>query len=177
MKFTAFCDLRIRLATHRKSVHKFWFWKLALTCVDLRVRLARALPLRISFCPLPSANQSLGCHRRIPPFDPLGWSWLRQDDWWTACLRSFMLDHDIVSEKFHCDQMEIIVSFFYHCRAVEKLKIPSEAIFSEDWALLALTKKRPIQKRSPKSFAFRAQTVTSQTIPRGSFITRARALR
>ena len=43
VKFTAFCDLRadlrIRLATHRKSVRKFCFWKL---CVDLRVRLARA---------------------------------------------------------------------------------------------------------------------------------------
>ena len=47
VKFTAFCDLRvdlrIRLATLRKSVRKFWFCKLALTCVDLRVRLARAL--------------------------------------------------------------------------------------------------------------------------------------
>ena len=32
VKFTAFCDLRIRLATLRKSVHKFWFCKLALTC-------------------------------------------------------------------------------------------------------------------------------------------------
>ena len=34
--FTAFCDLladlRIRLATFRKSVRKFWFCKLALTC-------------------------------------------------------------------------------------------------------------------------------------------------
>ena len=39
MKFTAFCDLRadlrIRLATLRKSVRKF--------CVDLRVRLASGL--------------------------------------------------------------------------------------------------------------------------------------
>ena len=43
VKFTAFCDLRIRLATLRKSVRKFWFCKLALTCVDVRVRLARAL--------------------------------------------------------------------------------------------------------------------------------------
>ena len=47
MKVTTFCDLRddlrIRLATHCKSVRKFWFCKLALTCVDLRVRLARAL--------------------------------------------------------------------------------------------------------------------------------------
>ena len=42
VKFTAFCDLRIRLATHHKSVRKFCFCKLALTCVDLRVRLARA---------------------------------------------------------------------------------------------------------------------------------------
>ena len=32
VKFTAFCDLRIRLATLRKSVGKFWFYKLALTC-------------------------------------------------------------------------------------------------------------------------------------------------
>ena len=51
VKFTAFydlrADLRIRLATHRKSVRKFWFCKLAaLTCVDLRVPLARALYLR-----------------------------------------------------------------------------------------------------------------------------------
>ena len=46
VKFTVFCDLqadlRIRLATLRKSVRMFWFYKLALTCVDLRVRLARA---------------------------------------------------------------------------------------------------------------------------------------
>ena len=39
VKFTAFCDLRIRLATLRKSVRKFWFCKLAFTCADLRVRL------------------------------------------------------------------------------------------------------------------------------------------
>ena len=36
VKFTFFCnlqaDLRIRLATLRKSVRKFWFCKLALTC-------------------------------------------------------------------------------------------------------------------------------------------------
>ena len=35
VKFTAFCDLRadlrIRLATLRKSVHKFWFCKVGLT--------------------------------------------------------------------------------------------------------------------------------------------------
>ena len=47
VKFTAFCDLRadlrIRLATLHKSVSKFWFCKLALTCVDLWVRLARDL--------------------------------------------------------------------------------------------------------------------------------------
>ena len=47
VKFTVFCDLRtdlrIRLATLSKSVRKFWFCKLALNCVDLRVRLARAL--------------------------------------------------------------------------------------------------------------------------------------
>ena len=47
VKFTAFCDLqvdlRIRLATLRMSARKFWFCKLALTCVDLRVQLARAL--------------------------------------------------------------------------------------------------------------------------------------
>ena len=47
VKFTAFCDLRIRLATLRKSVRKFWFCKLALTCVDLRVRLASALILKV----------------------------------------------------------------------------------------------------------------------------------
>ena len=46
VKFTVFrdlqADLRIRLAALRKtSVRKFC--KLALTCVDLRVRLARAL--------------------------------------------------------------------------------------------------------------------------------------
>ena len=44
VKFTAFWDLRaelrIRLATLRKSAHKFWFCKLALTCVDVRIRLA-----------------------------------------------------------------------------------------------------------------------------------------
>ena len=47
VKFTAFCDfradLRIRLATHRKSARNFWFCKLKLLCVDLRVRLARAI--------------------------------------------------------------------------------------------------------------------------------------
>ena len=36
VKFTAFCDLRIRLATLRNSVRKFWFCKL---CVNLH-RLA-----------------------------------------------------------------------------------------------------------------------------------------
>ena len=47
VKFTAFCDLRanlrIRLATLRKSIRKFSFCKLALTCVNLRLRLASAL--------------------------------------------------------------------------------------------------------------------------------------
>ena len=47
VKFTALCDLRIRLATPRKSVRKFWFCKLALTSVDLRVRLARALDITV----------------------------------------------------------------------------------------------------------------------------------
>ena len=46
VKLTAFCDLRaelrIRLPTLRMSVRKFWFCKLALTYVDLLVRLARA---------------------------------------------------------------------------------------------------------------------------------------
>ena len=32
VKFAAFCDLRFRLATLRKSVRKFWFCKLVLTC-------------------------------------------------------------------------------------------------------------------------------------------------
>ena len=40
VKFTALCDLRadlrIRLATLRESVRKFWFCKLVLICVDLR---------------------------------------------------------------------------------------------------------------------------------------------
>ena len=36
-------DLRIRLATHQKSVRKFWFCKLASTCIDLRVHLSRTL--------------------------------------------------------------------------------------------------------------------------------------
>ena len=35
-------DLRIRLATHRKSVRKFWFCKATSTCVNVRVRLSRA---------------------------------------------------------------------------------------------------------------------------------------
>ena len=47
VKFIAFCDLqanlRIRFATHHKSVRKLWFCKLALTCVDLRVRFVRVL--------------------------------------------------------------------------------------------------------------------------------------
>ena len=53
-KFTTCVRLAFRLATHlrglasrlatlRKPVRKFWFCKLVLTCVDLRVRLARAL--------------------------------------------------------------------------------------------------------------------------------------
>ena len=49
MKLTAFCDLRIRLATFRKSVRKFWFCKLALTRVDLRFRLTRALEIILCF--------------------------------------------------------------------------------------------------------------------------------
>ena len=35
-------DLRICLATLRKSVRKFWFCKLVATCIDLRFRLVRA---------------------------------------------------------------------------------------------------------------------------------------
>ena len=38
--------LRIRLA-NRKCARKFWFCKLALTCVDLQVRLAGALDMKI----------------------------------------------------------------------------------------------------------------------------------
>ena len=60
VKFTVFsdlqADLRIRLATLRKSVRKFWFCKLALTCVDLRVCLARALHYIWSF----AAGNSVG---------------------------------------------------------------------------------------------------------------------
>ena len=40
---TAFCDLRADLRIRLATLRKFWFCKLALTCVDLRVRLARAL--------------------------------------------------------------------------------------------------------------------------------------
>ena len=36
------CRLAIRLSTHHKSVRKFLFCKLALTRINLRVRLARA---------------------------------------------------------------------------------------------------------------------------------------
>ena len=47
VKFTGFLRLAsrlaCRLATIRKSVRKFWFCRLGSTCVDLRVRLARAL--------------------------------------------------------------------------------------------------------------------------------------
>ena len=55
VKFTAFCDLRICLATHRKSVRKFWFGKLASTCTDLRVRLGSGLKKNYYFS---SASQS-----------------------------------------------------------------------------------------------------------------------
>ena len=44
VQFTAFCDLRIRLATLRKSVRKFWFCKLG---VDLR-RLASPFDQRLN---------------------------------------------------------------------------------------------------------------------------------
>ena len=40
VKFTAFCDLQVN-PLGLKSVRKFWFCKLALTCVDLRVRFAK----------------------------------------------------------------------------------------------------------------------------------------
>ena len=66
VKFTASCDLRelaSRLATLRKSVRKFWFCKLVLTCVDFRVRLARALQHKqqflVSFSPT-NARSSRG---------------------------------------------------------------------------------------------------------------------
>ena len=36
-------DLRIRLANYRKSVRKFWFCKLVLTRVDVRLRFASGL--------------------------------------------------------------------------------------------------------------------------------------
>ena len=41
-KFWTCVQLVFRLATLRKSVRLFWFCKFALTCVDLRVRLAMA---------------------------------------------------------------------------------------------------------------------------------------
>ena len=43
VKFTAFCDLRADLRIRLAPVRNFWFCKLALTCVDLLVRLARGL--------------------------------------------------------------------------------------------------------------------------------------
>ena len=50
VKFTVFLRLAsrlaCRLATLRKSIRKFWFCKLGSTCVDLQVRLARALKKR-----------------------------------------------------------------------------------------------------------------------------------
>ena len=57
VKFTAFCDLRavlrIHLATLRKSARKFWFCKLALIYVDLRVRLASGLTRITRYTPCP----------------------------------------------------------------------------------------------------------------------------
>ena len=46
VKFTTFCDLQADLRIRLATLRKFWFCKLALTCVDLRVRLARALDLK-----------------------------------------------------------------------------------------------------------------------------------
>ena len=45
------CEPTSRLATHRKSVRKCWFWKVASTCIDLRVRLSRALYFFFAFFP------------------------------------------------------------------------------------------------------------------------------
>ena len=42
-------DLRICLATHCMSVTKFWFCKLALTCVDLHFRWPRPKTYQVSF--------------------------------------------------------------------------------------------------------------------------------
>ena len=66
VKFTVLCnlqaDLRIRLATLRKSVRKFWFCKLVLTCVDLRIRLAtlRKSVRKFWFCKLALTCVDLG---------------------------------------------------------------------------------------------------------------------
>ena len=55
------CEIYVflRLATLRKSVRKFWFCKLALTCVDLRVRLARALHMTAVSCHLSSISAKI----------------------------------------------------------------------------------------------------------------------
>ena len=71
VKFTVFCDLqadlRIRLATLRKYVRKFWFCKLTLTCVDLRVRLARTLGLVLWL----RLGLGLGFGLGFDPFSPI----------------------------------------------------------------------------------------------------------
>ena len=55
VKFATFCDLRIRLAgTHRKSVRKFWFGKIASNRIDLRIRLASKFVRKFWFSKLAS---------------------------------------------------------------------------------------------------------------------------
>ena len=90
MKFTAFCDLwadlRIRLATLRKSVRKFWFYKLALTWVNLRVILAGLK--RALYVGNPSITWCLHCicgHLTGKPWAPtvLGVSSTKPTEIWT----------------------------------------------------------------------------------------------
>ena len=50
VEVTAFCDLRIRLATLRKSERKFWFCKLALTCESVWPGLKEQDELFNCFC-------------------------------------------------------------------------------------------------------------------------------
>ena len=52
-------DLRIRLATHRKSVRKIWFCKLVSTCIDLWIR--RKHWDYCGFCPIFAFPLEKGC--------------------------------------------------------------------------------------------------------------------
>ena len=98
VKFTAFCDLRadlrIRLATLRKSVRKFCFCKLALTLKSVWPGHKRAHTSLVACAQPPlktnARRSSMGivmlkCASRFPlPASDATRRWIQRNDWWSV---------------------------------------------------------------------------------------------